>query len=489
MRYLHHILVTGMLCLMGTLCIVPAHAQTITTPVVPAPAVQPAASGASSTASGRMGMGSLSLSSPADRMGLPTLGSNGQQFLNKNVLSNDDLINYLSQDGGIIRKVMTIAKYILAGVFIVLLGLHTMTLLTAHGEEAAITTFRKQIMYTVMGFGIIALAEPLAFAFQMGHAKDGGNFVTDPELLKKSISMAGFSIRAAAQLLQYLLGIFALFFMGLSAFRIVTAAGEEGKVKDARKTLVWATIGLIIAGATTTLVDLVIAPATDASGQGAVLVDLNQGCPVLNPATGIPKRDPKTQAPVMGTCTQLQLQQRLLATARVASRAMVLNYVKYFQTFVGGIAVMMMFLAGAKMVTAAGNEAIINQQKKMLIWIFMGLGIILFSEVFVDIFFPWNGNTIGVPGDAQIASFGSQMGGLTNFLLTFSGATAVLSLIVGALMLAGSGAKADLAQNAKKIIMGSVMGIVITISAYALVNTVFSGNAVTPNVSINATTP
>jgi hypothetical protein len=84
-----------------------------------------------------------------------------------------------------------------------------------------------------------------------------------------------------------------------------------------------------------------------------------------------------------------------------------------------------------------------------------------------------------------ISSFSAQMGGFTNFLLTFSSTIAVLALIVGAVYMTSAVANPEQAEKGKKIILAAALGLVVTISAFALVNTVLSGGEATPAISIS----
>ena len=137
----------------------------------------------------------------------------------------------------------------------------------------------------------------------------------------------------------------------------------------------------------------------------------------------------------------------------------------------------MLFLAGFKMISAAGNEEVITKQRKMITWIFMGLAIILISEGFVNVFMPEIDGEIAFKSLTAIESFSAQMGGFTNFLLTFASAIAVLALIVGAVYISTAVANLEQSEKGKKIILAAALGLIVTISAFALVNTVLSGDA------------
>jgi hypothetical protein len=393
-------------------------------------------------------------SSVADNIGVPKMADYA-------ATDNADLISLLKKDDGIIGKILNILRYTLGAVFMVYLGIYIIHLITSAGNDEAVTEFKNEMVYALVGFLILGLAKSIADTFSIIQINDigdvsNGNFVTNPEALKSSVELGGYTVRAAAKMLQYLLGSVALLFMGTAAFRMITAEGDEEAVKNSRKSIVWASFGLLSAGVVSLIVDGIAAP-TDGSG---ILVDLS----AVDPA---------------------QQHAAVLELGRLASRSAILDQVKYFQTFVAATAVLMLFLAGFKMVTAAGNDEIVTKQKKMITWVFMGLATVLISEAFVNIFMPEQAGQIVVPGVEQIGSFADQVGGFTNFLLTFTGGLAVLALVVGALYFTTAVANPEQAENGKKILLGAALGLVLTISAYAVVNTILSGQAVTPDASIS----
>lgn len=366
-------------------------------------------------------------------------------YIAQNWRTNDALITNLVKNS-LIARLITIAKYILGGVFMLFMGLYVITFLGSANKEEASKKFKDQMIWAFTGFLILALAEPFSQALNLitlGNNSD--SLLSNPATTQISATLVGYSFRAAGRLIQYILGGVALLTMGISAFRMITAVGDEETMKNSRKSLVWASIGLLIAGATTIIVDQVIAPTTVVSST-----------------------DPLVQHAA------------LLAQSGIQAKIFVLNYVKYFQTFIGAMAVLMLFLAGFKMVSAGGEEEIITKQKKMITWIFLGLGVILISEAFVAIFMPATGGL----GQTQIASFSAQLGGFTNFLLTFSGVLAVLAMIVGGLYVSTSAFNAEQAEKGKKIMLAAALGLVLTISAYALVNTVLSSTTST-GISVN----
>ncbi len=73
----------------------------------------------------------------------------------------------------------------------------------------------------------------------------------------------------------------------------------------------------------------------------------------------------------------------------------------------------------------------------------------------------------GLPGPA---SFGELISTITNLLLGIAGSIAVIFIIVGGIQYATSAGDDSRVQSAKNTIMNAVIGLVITVMAYAIVN-------------------
>ena len=403
---------------------------------------------------------SLSEASAPDHTPLFTDAYIDQNWKDKNGnVDNDKLLYDLARES-LIQRIIMIAKYILGGIFMMFFAIYIVLLITSHGDDEEVGNFKDQVIYSLVGFLIIALAEPVAYAFFI--AREGGNFITSEAALRESVQVASYSIRTAVQLIQYILGAVALLFMGSAAFRIITATGDEEEIKLARKTIVWATLGLILATMSTLIIDRIFVPVD--SEQGQMIIELA--------GDSIEERHAN-----------------LLKASRFAARAEIVKYIKYFQTFVGASAVLMLFLAGAKMVMASGNDEVITKQRTMISWIFVGLAVIMFAEVFSNIFMPELQNVtdvvIAMPGAAEIQSFAMQMGGITNFIISFASVVAVLAFIVGALYFSTAAINEEQAEKGKKIMLAAALGLVLTLSAYALVSTVLSQQSLKPDASID----
>lgn len=369
-----------------------------------------------------------------------------QEHIKTNWTDNLRLLNDLFTKS-LLFRIINIAKYVLGGFFMVYLGVYVVSFLTAGEKEEAKTVFKRQMIYVFVGFLLLAMAQPLSNALNVWSLGDeAGGLINNPDTVQKSAELVGFNLRTAAKFIQYLLGGLALIMIGISAFRMLAATESEDEAKAAKKAMKWAVFGLLLATGAGLFIDQVFAPKEAA--------DLIGG-----------PQDPA------------EISRQLLLAGQSRARVLVVSYVKYFQTFLGAGAILMLFIAGFKMITASGNEEVLTKQRKIITWIFLGLGVVLVSEVFVAIFMPEKSGLIVTPGAQELRGFSAQIGGITNFLLTFSGGLSVLALIVGALYVSTAVANPEQIDKGKKILLGAALGIIVTISAYAIVNTILSGKA------------
>jgi len=82
---------------------------------------------------------------------------------------------------------------------------------------------------------------------------------------------------------------------------------------------------------------------------------------------------------------------------------------------------------------------------------------------------PTAGEFKGISTERNLESF---IVGITNFILSFVAAIAILMLVYGGYLWITDRGDGDLVEKSKKIIAGSVIGILIVISAYTIVNTI-----------------
>lgn len=141
------------------------------------------------------------------------------------------------------------------------------------------------------------------------------------------------------------------------------------------------------------------------------------------------------------------------------------NFIEYF---LGAIAVLMIVISGLRLVTAfSKTEEQITKARKQIMWAIAGLIVVGLSEFLVkDIVFPKEGTSL-----PSISAATTQIIVITNFITSFVATAAIGFIMYGGFLYATAMGDPTKAQKAKKLIMGAVIGLVLTLGAYALVNT------------------
>jgi hypothetical protein len=138
------------------------------------------------------------------------------------------------------------------------------------------------------------------------------------------------------------------------------------------------------------------------------------------------------------------------------------------EVFMGAIAVLIIVITGFRLVTSAGNEEVITKSKKQIMYAIVGLVLLGVSELVVkDIIFPKEGSTLP---DVQRAQ--QLIINITNFASSFVAIVSIAMLMYGGFLYVTSTGKEETAGKAKKVITGAVIGLLVAMGAYGIVNTV-----------------
>jgi hypothetical protein len=139
----------------------------------------------------------------------------------------------------------------------------------------------------------------------------------------------------------------------------------------------------------------------------------------------------------------------------------------FFEYFLGAVAVLFIIIKGFTLITSAGNEEEIGKAKKQVLYALAGLIVVGLSEVVVRGFiFPENGAKLP---DTQVGLY--IIVSVTNFLVGFIAIASFLMLVYGGYSYVVSGGNEEVKDKVKKIIFGAVMALLISMGAFAAVNT------------------
>jgi predicted small integral membrane protein len=232
-----------------------------------------------------------------------------------------------------IQRAITLVKYAMGAVALVFGILYAMNLIFARGSEDTIGKQKKNFLWAFIGFVILMAASGVAEIFKPQDA-------TPDQLI--DFDAARSQTLNLVTYMKWMLGSVIVMLMTLSGIKMIMAQGDEAKITEQKKNLVWSGIGM-----------LVILLAGNLVNAFYVVKDS-----VASPA------DPSKAALELGGVISLIL------------------------VFLGPVAVLFTIYAGALYLTALDDEDRTKKAKSMIIGGVMGIVIIYSAYALVNTFFP-----------------------------------------------------------------------------------------------------
>lgn len=155
-----------------------------------------------------------------------------------------------------------------------------------------------------------------------------------------------------------------------------------------------------------------------------------------------------------------------------AARDQLRDITDYLKWLLGSVLVLLMSISAIRMITAGGDEDTISEQRRNLIWSGIGMLIILLASNIVNAIYVLN-----APDEASAANASTaitEIAGIIRLILVFMGPAAIAFTIYAGVMHLTALDNEDRAGQARRMIVGGVVGIVIIYAAYAIVNTIVS---------------
>jgi len=135
---------------------------------------------------------------------------------------------------------------------------------------------------------------------------------------------------------------------------------------------------------------------------------------------------------------------------------------------VGVLAVLMLIIAGIRLLTSAGNEEVQTKVKNQITWVILGLFLLGIAQFAVlDIIFPEQGSQIPSADNAK-----KLIKDVTNFASAFVSICALIFSIYGGYLYVTAAGNEEQTAKGKKILIGAIIAIILGLGAFAIVNTV-----------------
>jgi len=228
-------------------------------------------------------------------------------------------------------------------------------------------------------------------------------------------------------LFKYAFVAVSIFYFTLSLFMISSSFGDEEQISKHKKALLWSMFGFGLISLSSEMA-LVFDPLSQKEGE---IANIDQG-------------------------------------QMIAQR-----FITYMQISAGTIALSAMFYAAFRFITAHGEEEVVEKAKKHFQWGFVGLVIIMLADPIINrVFYPSSGQ----PGKREVVEFTTQIISVVKFFLTFLAAIAFGVFLVAGFYYLTSFGEEERQNKAKQILTGSLIGLIIILSAFALTAFFIPGN-------------
>lgn len=247
--------------------------------------------------------------------------------------------------------------------------------------------------------------------------------------------------------IKYILYSIALVYIVLAGLKIVTANGDESAIKSNKDSIVFGLFGFIII----LLADVAVRKVFY-GGSGDVAPGECLDHPELCAEQG---------------------------------KAEILQLVFWGKSLLAIIAVIEIIVSGIRMIMAIGEEDIIKKEKKVFVWVGIGLVILAINETLINDVLYKNelkdtlvgGNnglevvkTVYFSPDLQTGV--NEFVGVIQFILQFIGVFAIASLIYGGFLMLMNLGDDEMVTKAKTIIKDAILGLIFAYSAYAIIATI-----------------
>ena len=215
-------------------------------------------------------------------------------------------------------------------------------LLSEHTSEE-VEKFKKWIIWITVGIIVMQIAYALVVTT---YNQNVGWWL--------AINIIENIINPLIRLLELLTSVFFIAMMFFAFYRMVTANGEEDKVKTAKMTIIYAVVGLIIVRLAKVLVEAVYGSARCTQVIGGIITAPGEWCGSI---------------------------------AKISSAAsIVVNVINWLNSFVWIVVVIMILYAGFNLFTSAGDEEKIKKAKRTILYVAVGIAVLVMNYIILTFF-------------------------------------------------------------------------------------------------------
>lgn len=288
--------------------------------------------------------------------------------------------------------------------------------ISSRGDEGEAESAKKTILYAVIGILVVGIAAILV-NFTLNAAGVGGALPGGSNLVGAALTIINIFLG--------LIGVTALVFVLIGGVRYITSQGDESSAEEAKKTILYAVIGIVVVGIAAVVVNF-----------AARAVGLSTGLPGGNNLPGA-----------------------------------ILLVVNWFLALVGITALIFVLLGGVRYITSQGDESKAEEAKKTILYAVIGIVLVGSAAVLVN----FTAAAVDLPtGLTASNDLPAAILFVINVFLVLAALAALIFIIYGGVQYITSRGEADQAESAKKTILYAVIGLLVIGLAAVTVNFVIS---------------
>lgn len=224
----------------------------------------------------------------------------------------------------VLFTIIDFLKYLIGGVAVIFAIVTGIKLIAAGKKIDEVSEKEKEsLKYIIYGLVLIITADELITKVFFG---DYGECIASASNAKECAKVGGSLVKGIYSLVLAIMGTIAIFSFVLSAFRLVTAYGNEETIKKEKQRMIFSVVGLMIAGLGEFVIKKIIFP--EAGTQGINVVE---------------------------------------------AQKLVFNFTNFIAAFIGVSAFGMMFYGGWLYVSSFGNDEKTGKAKKIIIGAVIGI--------------------------------------------------------------------------------------------------------------------
>lgn len=380
-------------------------------------------------------------------------------------------------------------KYVAGSVALLYLVIAALQILLSQNEEG-IKKGKQNLFFSVVALVLIFMIDVVVVTFfEGGGTAPGQSLVTFNEVGTASESLSLFktisamfkeNARLIFSYLKTITGSATILFIIFAGVQMVTAGGSEEKIEKEKKYIIHILTAFVTVLLLDTMIFGFIYPDNTSGASDPICVEFmnyTSSTSLNAPSTNVTNLTQFAKNYGLDDGVGLASLTARIASCKTAAKLgligsnQIIGIVRFFETLVGAVAVLFMVYSGTAIIASMGNDEIIKKHRTTLLWSVVGLVVVILSNLVITKFFFVVDPTTGQSSVTTLSGV-KMLSGITNFVASFVGIFSVVSMVVAGFMWVANFGNDDLAGKAKKVILSAVIGVVLSISAYAIVNTI-----------------